>query len=123
VQLRGARLEQDRQQLIVVLEAMAGPVIAVDTRHRLLFANASANQLFGLDATSVGQLVPELIRSPQVQDAVEAIRRLASPTAYQGERTLPARNGPARSPSRSPPCATTPCPAIPQRVLYSSFTT
>ena len=65
VQSRAARLEQDRQQLIVVLEAMAEAVIAVDTRHHLLFANAGANRLFGLDAGSVGRLVEELIRSPR----------------------------------------------------------
>ena len=33
----------------MVLEAMAEAVIAVDLRRRLLFANASANRLFGLD--------------------------------------------------------------------------
>ena len=64
-------------------------MIAVDARRRLLFANASANRIFGLDANSVGRLVPELIRSPQVQDAIEATLRLTSPRAYQGELTLP----------------------------------
>ena len=58
--------------MLVVLEAMAEGVIAIDVRRRLLFANARANRLFGLDPTSVGRLVPELIRSPQVQEAVEA---------------------------------------------------
>ena len=89
---RNEELEQDRQQLRVVLEAMAEAVIAVDTRRRLLFANASADRLFGLEAASVGRLVPELIRSPQVQEAVEATLRLAGPTAYQGELTLPGRD-------------------------------
>jgi two-component system phosphate regulon sensor histidine kinase PhoR len=78
-----------------------------------LFANASANQLFGLDATSVGRLVPELIRSPQVQDAVEATLRLSSPTAYQGELTLPSRDGLARSPSRSLSVRGNPLPGHP----------
>src|SRR5690349_13127659 len=55
VQSRVDRLERDRQQLIVVLEAMAEAVIAIDPRLRLLFANAGANRLFGLDATSVGR--------------------------------------------------------------------
>ena len=77
IETRIAGLDQDRQQLLVVLGAMAEAVIAVDLRRRLLFANASANRLFGLDTTSVGRLVPELIRSPQVQDAVEATFRLA----------------------------------------------
>ena len=87
---RGSReLEQDRQQLSAVLGGMAEGVIAVDPRRRLLFANASADRLFGLDASSVGRLVPELIRSPQVQEAVEATLAWR-PAAYQGEITLPA---------------------------------
>jgi two-component system phosphate regulon sensor histidine kinase PhoR len=100
VQVRTARLDQDRQQLLIVLGAMAEAVIAVDPRRRLLFANASANRLFGLDASSVGRLVPELIRSPQVQEAVEATLRLAIPTAYDGEIVLPARDSAGRSNSR-----------------------
>jgi two-component system, OmpR family, phosphate regulon sensor histidine kinase PhoR len=92
IEARTARLDQDRQQLLVVLGAMAEAVIAVDLRRRLLFANASANRLFGLDSSSVGRLVPELIRSPQVQDAVEATLRLAVPDAYEGELILPGRD-------------------------------
>jgi two-component system phosphate regulon sensor histidine kinase PhoR len=97
VHARIVRLERDRQELLVVLEAMAEAVIAVDSRHRLLFANAGANQLFGLDRTSVGRLVPELIRSPQVQDAVEATLRLAAAEAYRSELVLPSREGSLRN--------------------------
>jgi two-component system phosphate regulon sensor histidine kinase PhoR len=100
VQARTARLDQDRQRLLVVLGAMAEAVIAVDPRRRLLFANASANRLFGLDATSVGRLVPELIRSPQVQDAVEATLRLTIPAAHEGEITLPGRESALRGNNR-----------------------
>src|SRR3954462_3811918 len=76
------QLEEDREQLRVVLGAMAEAVIAVDARRRLLFANISADALFGLDAASVGRLVPELIRSPQVQNAVEETLQLSHPDAY-----------------------------------------
>jgi two-component system phosphate regulon sensor histidine kinase PhoR len=100
VQTSNAKLNQDRQQLLVVLGAMAEGVIAVDPRRRLLFANASANRLFGLDATSVGRLVPELIRSPQVQDAVDATLRLAIPAAYEGEIVLPGRDSSQRAHNR-----------------------
>jgi two-component system phosphate regulon sensor histidine kinase PhoR len=86
---RIARLEQDRQQLRAVLSGMAEGVIAIDARRRLLFANASADRLFGLDATAVGRLVPELIRSPQVQGAVEATLAAAQP--YRGEIVLTSR--------------------------------
>jgi len=88
---REARLDQDRQQLLVVLGAMHEAVLAIDGRRRLLFANASANRLFGLDGTAVGRLVPELIRSPQVQEAIEATLRLCSPAAHQAELVLPTR--------------------------------
>ena len=84
-------LEDDRQQLRVVLGAMAEAVLAVDPRHRLIFANASADALFGLDASAVGRLLPELIRAPQVQAALEATLRLAHPDAYLAELTLPGR--------------------------------
>jgi two-component system phosphate regulon sensor histidine kinase PhoR len=113
VQSRTARLERDRQQLLVVLEAMAEAVIAVDTRHHLLFANAGANRLFGLDAGSVGRLVEELIRSPQVQEAVEATLRLAGPDSYEGELSLPSRDGPVRTAARSLSVRGTPLPGNP----------
>jgi two-component system phosphate regulon sensor histidine kinase PhoR len=96
IQATTARLNQDHQQLLVVLGAMAEAVIAVDPRRRLLFANASANRLFGLDVASVGRLVPELIRSPQVQEAVEATLGLASPDAYEGELSFPGRDSTTR---------------------------
>ncbi|MGB0070238.1 MAG: ATP-binding protein [Isosphaeraceae bacterium] len=100
IQGRIDRLEEDRQQLRVVLGAMAEAVIAVDARRRLLFANTSADTLFGLDATSVSRLVPELIRSPQVQSAVDETLRLHHPDAYQGEVAFPLREAALRGPSR-----------------------
>jgi two-component system, OmpR family, phosphate regulon sensor histidine kinase PhoR len=96
VQMRIDHLERDRQQLLVVLEAMAEAVIAVDSRHRLLFANAGANRLFGLDPDSVGRLVPELIRSPRVQEAIEATLALNAPRAYQSEVVLAGRDASIR---------------------------
>jgi two-component system phosphate regulon sensor histidine kinase PhoR len=93
VQLEGriARLEEDRQLLRAVLGGMAEGVIAVDGRRRLLFANAAADRLFGLDANSVGRLVPELIRSPQVHRAVEAT--LGGPESHRVEITVPSPDG------------------------------
>jgi two-component system phosphate regulon sensor histidine kinase PhoR len=109
-----ARLDQDRQQLLVVLEAMGEAVVAVDQRSRLLFANASANRLFGLDESSVGRLVPELIRSPQVQEAVEATLRLAGPDAhYQSELTISGRESAQRSYNRYLSVRGTPLPGRP----------
>jgi two-component system phosphate regulon sensor histidine kinase PhoR len=89
LEARIARLEQDRQQLRAVLSGMDEGVIAIDSRRRLVFANASADRLFGLDGASVGRLVAELIRSPQIQSAVEATLMGSAP--YQGEITVPTR--------------------------------
>ena len=99
VQTRLDGLERDRQQLLVVLEAMAEAVIAVDARHRLLFANAGANRLFGLDRTSVGRLLPELIRSPRVHEAIEATLRLNAPQSYKAELVLAGREAAIRGQS------------------------
>ena len=111
LEARIARLEQDRQQLRAVLGGMAEGVIAIDARRRLLFANASANRLFGLDSASVGRLIPELIRSPQVQGAVEAT--LAGPEPYQGEIVLATREVLLRIHSRVLAVYGTPLPGPP----------
>ena len=73
----------------MVLGGMAEGVIAIDSRRRLLFANKSADHLFGLGPQAVGRLVPELIRSPQIQEAVDAT--LGGPDSYRGEILLPGR--------------------------------
>jgi len=86
---RLAKLESDGQQLRVVLSGMAEGVIAIDARRRLLFANASADAFFGLGPESVGRFLPELIRSPQLQEAVEVT--LANPGDFSGEITLSGR--------------------------------
>ena len=78
-----------------------------------LFANASAQRLFGLEEASAGRLVPELIRSPQVQEAVEATLRLAGPDAYQGELSLPGRDVGSRGQSRVLSARGTPLPGRP----------
>ncbi len=89
LQERIGRLSRDVEQLRVVLGGMAEGVIAIDSRRRLLFANTSADQLFGLGPQAVGRLLPELIRSPQIQEAVDAT--LAGPETYRGEIVLPSR--------------------------------
>ncbi|WP_435019509.1 sensor histidine kinase [Tundrisphaera sp. TA3] len=82
-------LGRDVEQLRVVLGGMSEGVIAIDARRRLLFANASADRLFGLDARSIGRLVPELIRSPELEAAVDAT--LAGDPDFRGELAVPGR--------------------------------
>lgn len=108
---RIALLEQDRQQLRAVLSGMAEGVIAIDARGRLMFANDSADRLFGLDSGSVGRLIPELIRSSQVQEAVEAT--LAASGPYQGEVTVASREALLRAHSKILAVYGTPLPGPP----------
>ncbi len=97
IRAQASRRERDHGQLLVVLGAMAEAVVAVDPRRRLLFANESAHELFGLGPSSIGRLVPELIRGSQVQEAVEATLRLESPATHHAELVMPGRDPQARS--------------------------
>ncbi len=94
-QAKVERLSSDIEQLRVVLGGMAEGVIAIDARRRLLFANKSADFLFGLGPQAVGRLVPELIRSPRFQEAVDAT--LTGPETYRGEIVVPSRDVMPRS--------------------------
>lgn len=87
---RIAQLERDRQQLGAVLSGMAEAVIAIDGRQRLVFANPGADELFGINAQAVGRLVPELIRNPQIQTAIDAT--LQGRGSYHGEISVPVRD-------------------------------
>lgn len=91
LEARIAGLEEDRQQLRVVLEGMSEGVIAVDPRRRLVFANRAAERLFSLGPRSVGRLVAELIRNPQIQEAVEATLGWSYP--HRAEITLEVPGG------------------------------
>lgn len=88
---RIARLESDGQLLRTVLGGMEEAVLAVDARRRLLFANPTAENLFGLDPAAVGRRVAELVRSPQVHEAVD--RTLDGRDRYAAELTMPGPEG------------------------------
>ncbi len=91
LEARLATLEADRQLLGAVLGGMTEGVIAVDARRRLLFANDAAGKLFGVGPASVGKLVAELIRSPQIQDAVDAT--LSGPRPHRVEIVVTGTEG------------------------------
>ncbi len=113
IRAQSSRRERDHGQLLVVLGAMAEAVVAVDPRRRLLFANESAHRLFGLDASSIGRLVPELIRGSQVQEAVEATLRIESPATHQAELVMPGRDALARATPRHLAVRGSPLPGKP----------
>lgn len=91
---RIAALELNRQQLRAVLEGMIEGVIVVDMNRRLRFANPSARRLFGLDASAEGRLLPEVVRSTGVHEAVDAT--LSATEIFKGEITLEGREMVAR---------------------------
>jgi two-component system, OmpR family, phosphate regulon sensor histidine kinase PhoR len=111
VEARIGRLEQERRQLGDVLGGMAEGVIAVDARRRLAFVNDAAARLFGLDGEAVGRLVAELIRNPQVQEAVEAT--LSWPFPHRAEIQVAGPEGWHRGRARVLAVQGTPLPGTP----------
>ncbi|QDV33227.1 sensor histidine kinase [Tautonia plasticadhaerens] len=111
IESRIARLEDDRRKLDAVLSGMAEGVLAVDARQRILFANPAAQRMFRLAGGADGRLVIELVRSPQIQMAVEAT--LAGRGAYRAELSLPGRNPLAPDQERTIAVHGTPLPGFP----------
>lgn len=95
---RITKLEQDRKQLAAVLSGMAEGVVAIDARQRLLFVNASAERMFGIPPGAVGRMLHEVIRSPHVQQVVEAT--LAELEPYRGEIRIAGRESAPRGNAR-----------------------
>ena len=116
---RISQLQRDSQQLRAVLSGMAEGVMAVDSRRRLLFANPSAYRMFGLDGASVGRLAPELIRSPQFQQVVEAT--LAGPDPYRGEISMASQEELPRVQARVLAVQGTPLPGTPPSAAVLVF--
>ncbi len=113
---RIAQQEQDRQQLGAVLSGMSEAVLAVDHRRRLVFANPSADRLFGLNDRAVGRLVPEVIRSPRIHEAIDATLSRTEP--YQGEIVVAHVGGeapPRAAPERIVSVHGTPLPGAPHQ--------
>lgn len=111
LEARLSTLEGDRQLLGAVLGGMTEGVIAVDARRRLLFANQSADKLFALGVNPVGRLVAELIRSPKVQEAVDAT--LANPSPHRVEIDVATPDGRQIGGFRSLAVQGTPLPGSP----------
>ena len=67
-QLRSENSDARRQmrQLRIVLESMTEGVVAIDSRLRVILANPAAQPLLGIDTTSMGRLLPEVIRNSKL---------------------------------------------------------
>lgn len=90
--LRSEQAESRRQvrQLRVVLESMTEGVVAIDSRLRVILANPAAQPLLGIEESSLGRLLPEIIRNPKLlqiaQDAVEHAK------AYEAQISINTRD-------------------------------
>lgn len=71
VQLRCRRLEEDNDRLSTVFGSMIEGVVAVDERHRILFANNAAQSLLDLAGPmDIGRPIWEAIRHATIQQVV-----------------------------------------------------
>ena len=67
----GATLDQKKQQLGIILEAMVEGVIAIDDQEMILLANTAAIRLLDLKSSDLtGRPLWESVRLPKVQDLV-----------------------------------------------------
>ena len=66
--LRSERTEQN-----AILESMANAVLAIDTEHRLMTCNRSAEELFDLDEDAKGRLLEEVLREPGIHGLVNGM--------------------------------------------------
>ena len=66
--LRSERTEQN-----AILESMANAVLAIDTEHRLMTCNRSAEELFDLAEDAKGRLLEEVLREPGIHGLVNGM--------------------------------------------------
>jgi len=83
------QVEAARSQLETVLISTENPVIAVDRRFRLIFANPASHELFSMDRDAEGKRVTEILPSVALPpDYRAALRDLRRTRAHVYEITL-----------------------------------
>lgn len=84
-QLQGSidEVRADRQSLASVLASMQEGVIACDASSRILQVNRAAGLLLGVSATDIGRPLGEVVRNPDIINAIAA--GLTKPTASETE--------------------------------------
>ena len=71
VQLRAAQIQDERDRLRAVINAMTEGVVAVNADHRVLLVNIAACELFKLrEPTALGRPIWELVRNQKLQQWV-----------------------------------------------------
>lgn len=82
------QVEIARSQLAAVLDSTENPVLAVDRRFRLIFANPAAKALFSLEQDGIDQPIQRLLPSEALpDDYLGVLRYLRSHQAYSYEIT------------------------------------
>lgn len=66
-------LQAQRAQQRAILESLGSSVIALDRDHRLLSANRAAETLFGLEESTRGRLLQEVLQEPGLHRMVEKV--------------------------------------------------
>ncbi len=80
-------IENDRQKVFAILEAMPDGVVAVDSQQRILHLNRAGAQAFETDAADAeGQRLWEVVRSSEIQSILD--RTLESGTSQSLEARL-----------------------------------
>ncbi|MFN8448341.1 MAG: GAF domain-containing sensor histidine kinase [Anaerolineae bacterium] len=80
------QVEIARSQLAAVLDSTQNPVLAVDHRFRLIFANPAAKALFSMQADSIDQPIQQLVPPDALpDDYFGVLRHLRSHPAYTYE--------------------------------------
>lgn len=98
--LRSENADSRRQvrQLRIVLESMTEGVVAIDSRLRVILANPAAQPLLGIQASSLGRLLPETIRNPTLLDiAHDAVEKAK---AYEAQIPITTRDALGRTSTR-----------------------
>lgn len=99
--LRTENAESRRQmrQLRIVLESMTEGVVAIDSRLRVILANPAAQPLLGIDKTSLGKLLPEVIRNSKLLEF--AAHSVLVADSEEAEIVVTTRDGVGRPISRT----------------------
>ncbi len=90
LQRRVEELESERNQARAILESMVEGVCALDRDGRLLWLNASAQRLFGVQTPHAeGRRLTELFRQPEVEALIREVLERHAPTSREVQTFTP----------------------------------